>query len=179
MWDCFYFFVVWTSISLCIPYWPGPHFVVQVGLELTVFPQPQLFKCWDCRHGPCAILWTCVLLPFCVCVHLWYMCVTIKMHVLCVHMQRPEQHVRWTLLLASLFLWGGVSHHTGSWAGRPVRSWDFPVSTLNAEDVGTHGMPGSLCERCEFRSSCVHWVVPLTPVYTFCVQYLESSCLIL
>lgn len=30
----------------------------------------------------------------CACVHMWYMYVTIEMHALCVHMQRPEQHVR-------------------------------------------------------------------------------------
>lgn len=30
----------------------------------------------------------------CACAHMWYMYVTIEMHALCVHMQRPEQHVR-------------------------------------------------------------------------------------
>ena len=82
---------------------PASHYVFHIGLELTLQSRLALnLQCLfslnfssagtvDMAH---VLAFEHVFYFFFLCVHLWYMYVTIEMHALCVHMQRPEQHVR-------------------------------------------------------------------------------------
>jgi hypothetical protein len=49
------FCFVWDKVLICIPGWPGTHYISQTGLKLTVLP--HLPECWDYRHLPPLPAW--------------------------------------------------------------------------------------------------------------------------
>ena len=106
MWDLFFislfFFFFWDCISLWIPYWSEVHYVVLVGLEFTVILLSQLFKCWDCSHGPRPWLWAYASLV-CVCVCVCVVYVHDYTDVIVCTCRGQSRMSGWSLLLCLIF----------------------------------------------------------------------------